>query len=217
LNQKQEKIDISAVQQKALQNSTLYKEEEFEALILKRNQLFNTQPTFQTHFEVLPNTTLECCFKLSKTQNKIFCLNFASARNEGGGFLNGAKAQEESLARSSGLYPCLTKFHYEFYQMHRDFKSTYYTSNMIFSPNVPIFKNDDGDLLDNFYEISFLTSPAVNVGSLKTQGNFKQEKYEKIMLERMEFLLTIAYLEKYEDLVLGALGAVGLLAMTLCK
>jgi uncharacterized protein (TIGR02452 family) len=44
------------------------------------------------------------------------------------------------------------------------------------------------------------------VGSLKTQGNFKQEKYEKIMLERMEFLLTIAYLEKYEDLVLGAWG-----------
>ena len=28
----------------------------------------------------------------------------------GGGFLGGAQAQEESLARSSGLYPCLTKF-----------------------------------------------------------------------------------------------------------
>jgi len=37
----------------------------------------------------------------------VLCLNFASARNPGGGFLGGAEAQEENLAKSSGLYACL--------------------------------------------------------------------------------------------------------------
>lgn len=37
----------------------------------------------------------------------VAALNFASARNPGGGFLGGSQAQEESLARSSGLYPSL--------------------------------------------------------------------------------------------------------------
>jgi hypothetical protein len=34
------------------------------------------------------------------------CLVFASAKNPGGGFLTGAQAQEESIARSSALHPC---------------------------------------------------------------------------------------------------------------
>lgn len=37
----------------------------------------------------------------------IAALNFASAKHPGGGFLGGAKAQEEDLARGSALYDCL--------------------------------------------------------------------------------------------------------------
>jgi uncharacterized protein (TIGR02452 family) len=37
----------------------------------------------------------------------VACLVFASARRPGGGFLTGAQAQEESIARASALHACL--------------------------------------------------------------------------------------------------------------
>jgi uncharacterized protein (TIGR02452 family) len=43
-----------------------------------------------------------------ETRRKVGVLNFASAKNPGGGFQSGAQAQEESIARSSTLYPSLT-------------------------------------------------------------------------------------------------------------
>ena len=61
-------------------------------------------------------TTLQALARLANTGGgHLACLNFASAKNPGGGFLGGAQAQEESLARSSALYPCLLeqRDHYE--------------------------------------------------------------------------------------------------------
>ncbi|MBY0487254.1 MAG: TIGR02452 family protein, partial [Flavobacteriaceae bacterium] len=46
---------------------------------------------------------------VSESSLKVGVLNFASAKNPGGGFLGGASAQEESLARSSSLYSSLIK------------------------------------------------------------------------------------------------------------
>jgi uncharacterized protein (TIGR02452 family) len=68
-------------------------------------------------------------------------LNFASAKNPGGGFLNGARAQEESLARSSALYPCLRKS--GMYDHHRASGDCLYTDWMIVSPEVPVYRDDE--------------------------------------------------------------------------
>ena len=56
--------------------------------------------------EVWNCSSLEAILQLSSTENQdlIMCLNFASAKNPRGGFINGAIAQEESLARASALY-----------------------------------------------------------------------------------------------------------------
>lgn len=95
----------------------------------------------------------------------VGCLNFASAKNPGGGFLGGAQAQEESLARSSGLYQCLLAAP-EFYAFHRGQRDLRYSDRIIFSPLVPVFRDDDGELLAQPYLVSFLTAAAPNAGAL---------------------------------------------------
>ncbi len=59
-----------------------------------------------TRFEVSNETTLAAARRLTQESGlaRVACLNFASARNIGGGFQSGGQAQEESLARASGLY-----------------------------------------------------------------------------------------------------------------
>ncbi len=217
-NKKGERINIDGSLKIAISNSLLFKENDFLYWNKKRDELFLTNQKNHTHFEVTTETSIEACLKLKKESinDKILCLNFASAVSEGGGFLKGAVGQEESLARVSGLYPCLTKFHTEFYQKNRS-ESHYYTSDIIYSPNVPIISNDKGELLDSFCEISFLTSPAVHLGRIhrynfwnlltfNSKNLYNDQKYTTIMLQRLEYILTLAYLQNYKTLVLGAWG-----------
>lgn len=60
-----------------------------------------------SRIEVCNQTTLEAARAQCDAGRQPAALNFASARHPGGGFLTGARAQEESLARSSALYVCL--------------------------------------------------------------------------------------------------------------
>ena len=78
--------------------------------------------------------------------NKVAVLNFANPHVPGGGVTRGAKAQEESLCRSSNLYPCLisksvTKKYYEYNKA----KDRFFSDRIIYSPSVVIFK-DDGNV-----------------------------------------------------------------------
>jgi uncharacterized protein (TIGR02452 family) len=95
----------------------------------------------------------------------VALLNFASARNPGGGFLSGAKAQEEDLCRCSGLYPCLLQC--KGYYKANQSPGGLYTDHAIFSPRVPFFKTDgDGEGDDAFlsqpFFVSVITIPAPN-------------------------------------------------------
>jgi uncharacterized protein (TIGR02452 family) len=81
-------------------------------------------------------------------QEAVACLNFASAKNPGGGFLRGADAQEESLARASALYACLRAAP-DFYAFHRAQGDLRYSDRVIYFPGVPVFRDDHGRLLDS--------------------------------------------------------------------
>ena len=162
--------------------------------------------TVPTVFEVCEASTLEAALRLTNEGvADIFALNFASARNPGGGFLGGAQAQEESLARSSGLYLTLTE-HFAMYETNRKFTSCLYTDQMIYSPGVPVFKDDDGALLDRFYRLSFITAPAVNAGVIRQNEPQRIDEIGPVMLARIDKVLSVALQHGHKTLLLGAWG-----------
>src|SRR4029079_8799885 len=91
--------------------------------------------------EVTDETTQIAARRLVESEGvtDLVLLNFASARNAGGGFINGAKAQEEDLCRCSGLYPCLMS-QPGYYEANRNNRSAIYTDHLIYSPQVPLFR-----------------------------------------------------------------------------
>lgn len=152
-------------------------------------------------------------------------LNFASARNPGGGFKTGARAQEESIARSSTLYPSLTcSIGQQFYDYHHSItdkgKNTgYYSHAIIYSPSVLVFRNDAGTWVRPF-EIDILTSPAVNAGVVRqkrqqaidrdqtitySEADMETRIYET-MKERMARVLYLFETQGVKNLVLGSFG-----------
>ena len=98
--------------------------------------------------EVSAETTGAAALRLrGEGGERVLALNFASAKNAGGGFINGAKAQEEDLARASALYPCLIGQR-GYYEANRRCGSMIYTDHLIYSPDVPFFRDDGWALLE---------------------------------------------------------------------
>lgn len=130
-------------------------------------------------------------------------LNFASARSPGGGFLNGADAQEESLARASGLYRALLAAE-GYYQANRAAESALYTDAMIVSPKTPFFRSDGGELLEAPRYLTVFTAPAPNVGALRTEA--ERAAAPDVLKRRMDAVLGVAAEMAVDALVLGAWG-----------
>ena len=209
-NHQQQTINIQQYLQPAIENSIHYSENDFSRVFshFNKKQVKDNQNQIEIEFEINNETTLNAASRLVNQESfdKVLCLNFASAKNPGGGFLNGSQAQEESLARATGLYPCISQMT-EMYEENRYYGSCLYLDDMIYSPQVPVIRDDDDKLLDKPFLISILTVPAVNAGAVRKNGK-KQEinKIESTMLQRTEKLLSVAAIHDYKVLVLGAWG-----------
>jgi uncharacterized protein (TIGR02452 family) len=167
-----------------------------------------TQPArHTTTFAVEHETTLEGCARLIASQQyqRIGVLNFASARKPGGGFLNGAVAQEESLARSSGLYFSLRQCP-QFYEFHRAQDTTLYSDRMIYSPACPVLRDDAGNWLAHPYTVDFITSPAPNAGAIMRNEPRNRERIVPTLTERAGKVLALAANRECDALILGAWG-----------
>jgi uncharacterized protein (TIGR02452 family) len=140
-----------------------------------------------------------------KGQSNVTVLNFASAKNPGGGFLSGSRAQEECLARTSNLYLSLRKFQQDFYEKNRKENNPLYTDAMIFSRNVTFFRHEDGEFMAEPILVNVITSPAVNAGVAK-QLKINDSVIEDAMQQRIRYIIHLAAIERTDYLILGAFG-----------
>lgn len=152
--------------------------------------------------EVTNETSLAAARRLG---GDVACLVFASAHDPGGGFLHGAQAQEESIARACALYACQTAVP-EFYAYHRRHRDLRFSDRVIYSPRVPVFRDDSGALLEQPFFVSFLTAAAPNLGAIRANQPELAESVPAVLRTRAARVLAVAAAHRHRALVLGAWG-----------
>jgi uncharacterized protein (TIGR02452 family) len=200
INAEGRKVPVNEHMERAIENTVLYTPGELKNL----SKTITLDRKYNTIFKV-ENTTTLAAAEAVKNEGRIIALNFASAKNPGGGFLKGSQAQEESLARSSGLYLCLQQAP-DYYKENRACRTCLYTDHMIYSPDVPVIRNDEGTLLSKPFLLSFLTAPAVNAGAVKRNEPHNVPKIETMMRTRADYVLAVCADEGHKTLILGAWG-----------
>lgn len=196
-------INFALEQQAAEAGTILYTPEQLSQLLAKSESGNANKPVI----EVTDETTQVAAHRLVTVEgcSDLVLLNYASARNPGGGFLNGAKAQEEDLARCSGLYPCLLT-QPKYYEINRAHNSLLYTDHIIYSPKVPWFKTRSRQLLEDFFLASIITAPAPNAGQFLRRNPDADLEVEEALRRRAGYVLTVARENGHRSLLLGAWG-----------
>ena len=160
-----------------------------------------------TVFEVTAESSSDAARRLVQNEHAeaAAVLNFASARNLGGGDLGGARSKEEDLCRVSALYTTLRQAP-DYYAAHRANRDTRYSHRVIYSPDVPVYRDHRLELLAAPFTVSFLTSPAPNAGALRHRLGTEPDGLVEIITERAERVLAVAAHHGVRTLVLGAWG-----------
>ncbi|HKR21037.1 MAG TPA: TIGR02452 family protein, partial [Pyrinomonadaceae bacterium] len=196
------RVDIQPALTKAIEGTKLYTPDQALATL-------QTLPTSShpAKIEVTDETTQIAAGRLVESESvaDLVLLNFASAMNQGGGFINGAKAQEEDLCRCSGLYPCLVA-QPDYYKANRNYGSSIYTDHLIYSPNVPWFRTRSRDQPDRLFLASVITAPAPNAGAVLARDPGASDEIEAALRRRAGFVLGVAADNGHRTILLGAWG-----------
>ncbi|MEN2401366.1 TIGR02452 family protein [Flavobacterium sp. MC2016-06] len=196
---KGKKISVEKELKESIENTFTIAPKDWDAIL--KTPIENK---FETEIVTKNCSTIEAITEEKK--GKICVLNFASAKNPGGGFLGGASAQEESLARSSSLYETQIK-EKAMYNFNKNQSSFLYSDYMIYSPNVLFWNDDSGNYFEKPLDADVITATAPNKGAMM-QHNRKEEitAIEKSLKERMDKVLAIALKQKSNTIILGAWG-----------
>ena len=157
----------------------------------------------------------DCLLEGIRLLNGGYCpavLNMANRRTPGGGVLNGAAAQEETIFRRTNIFRSLYQFSpfagdYGIrksnlqYPMDRNFGG-------IYTPAVTVFREDEGNgfrLMEEPRELGFISVAGMNRPDLKLNGMIVDHLLEPIR-HKIRTILRIGLAHGHNSLVLGALG-----------
>lgn len=195
-------VDIGAMQVAAAQGTELFRPADLDAL-LGAPAGSGSAP----RVEVVDATTQDAAQALASDPGGVVLLNFASAKNPGGGFLGGARAQEEEVCRCSGLYRLLLT-QPEYYETNRAERSELYTDCIIYSRDVPFFRTSaKSPWLDVPFVASVITAPAPNAGAMSQHDEPDAASRIRAAFERRwRNVLLVAAARGHRNVLLGAWG-----------
>lgn len=147
---------------------------------------------------------LENKFRKVGDDGRIAVLNFASSIHPGGGVRRGARAQEEGLCRHSTLLISLEGKEAEpYYIYNRGCSRNACTNAMIFTPEVEIIRNSQGELLEETRLVSVVTCAApVFTPMPEAEKRAYYQRFYQSILRLLKVLASCGY----RVLVLGAWG-----------
>lgn len=160
------------------------------------------RPRAAPAIEVTNESTLSAARRLG---DGTACLVFASARKPGGGFLTGARAQEEDIARASALHACLSTVP-DYYTHHRADHDLRYSDRIIYAPAVPVFRDHGGQLLDEPYRTAMLTAAAPNLSAIRRNQPHLAATVPAVLRARSLRVIQVAAAHGHRRLILGAWG-----------
>ncbi|WAO95913.1 DUF2263 domain-containing protein [Fusarium falciforme] len=139
---------------------------------------------------------------LGNKNARVAILNMASPLSPGGGFLNGAGSQEESLCMRTTLLPSLKDEYYRLPEV-----------GAIFTPDVLVFRDEEAeDVLEkndrffvNCITAAMLRGPEIDVNELG-RGSYTHEKDRELVLQKMKMVMRICQAKGVKRLVAGAWG-----------
>ncbi len=198
----------------AKKNTTVFYEDDYPS--------FDSFKECDMSVTVSASRSFQAAMRLSREhpRAKIAVMNFANAFHAGGGVTKGSSAQEESLCRTSTLYPLLYRksLRDSFYKHHHELNTPKASDSLIYTEGVIICKTDE-DLprrmsQDDWVTVDVITIAAPDlrdksnayaplVGSGTYMNNAELFGYH---VKRAIHVLTCAAAKGADILVLGAFG-----------
>jgi uncharacterized protein (TIGR02452 family) len=184
-----------------------YPNKYYSVPLMNLEMLSLSDKDIKTQISYEKDYTINVAYKYKKdnpTKN-VCILNFASAKNPGGGFMRGSMAQEESIAYVSTLYHSLIQS--DMYEINKkNPQNGLYNDIGIYTNEICIFKlhRDDTAYIEPVYP-SVISCPAINKLHAIQKGISEEHIYNK-MIDRIKLIFEIAKSHSVDILILGAYG-----------
>ena len=209
MNQCETEISLVLEAKKSVENQALYYDEDDVFVPFTAPRQFSEEALVV----VSKKRSFEAASFYKKGRVNMAVLNFASSTNPGGGVINGSSAQEECLCRTSTLYKSLSSKEAVglFYEPHRAELDGFYNDDIIYTPQVAVFKTDEElpknlPLKDRFF-VNVITCAAPNLSRIKEAGlPCSEERLREVFMKRMKRIVEVALANANDTLILGAFG-----------
>ncbi len=166
---------------------------------------------FQTKISVVSQDCLYAAKDLHEKGSNPIVLDNANAINPGGGYLRGARAQEEDICRRSALGIAIDPVHGMQAKNFFPLNPQEAPAAGIYVPNAPVFRagpDQNHQYLNEPFSVAFAVLAAPCLPALQNRdGHLRLNDADAhLVRERIRTMLEMAYVNGHRSVVLGAFG-----------